>query len=70
MPVCVALNTPTAVTGRFLAPVFSGDPLLLTIAAAPPADEDGVTVLDYRVEHAATRAAATVGTIAVAAAPR
>ena len=60
---------PTAVTGRFLAPVFSGDPLLLTIAAARPADEDGVTVFDYRVEHARTRTAATVGTIAVACAP-
>jgi 3-oxoacyl-[acyl-carrier protein] reductase len=59
----------TAVSGRFVSPVYAGDQL--TLSATPRGSTDtGETTFDYRIEHADSQSAVTLGTVTVAYRPQ
>lgn len=57
---------PTAVSGRFVAPVYAEDRLSLSATARGVADAAGETTFDYRIEHADSQNVVTLGTVTVA----
>ena len=54
-----------ALTGRFVAPVFCGDALTLTVDSGRPGQSPGEIVYDYRIQHETSGAIATNGTLTV-----
>jgi len=61
---------PVAVTGRFVSPVYAGDLLALTVEPRAVEGKHGEIAFDYRVEQLESGRTTTLGTIAVALAPR
>ena len=61
---------PTAVSGRFVSPVYAGDELVLSAHPSGAANDAGEITFDYRIEHAASQSAVTLGTVTVAYRPQ
>jgi 3-oxoacyl-[acyl-carrier protein] reductase len=56
---------PTAVSGRFVSPVYAGDRLSLSVTPRGVTDNARETTFDYRIEHADSQSVVTLGTVTV-----
>lgn len=61
---------PTAISGRFVSPVYAGDQLTLSATPRAALDTAGETTFDYRIQHADSQNVVTLGTMTAAYRPQ